>query len=449
MKGKKEIQEIIASCQKKLHRALKLAKGHERQKLGKRFKNATAAGNSGEISRINREIAILKDLDLGRAGSAYLCKTLMKIKAFAESELLRNALKDGVETQGAVMTEEERLAFQNITSGMFNMKCVKEAMGDIVQEMYPTLGLPQPEKPAKAKRERKGKDAAKDTSVSEKRVVIGSSRRERSAEELDLEGIEDKDIGLDNNENEVEIDDETLDKYTALLGKSSDEESFDEEVYKANRISPPSNRLSLSLSPLPSPSLSVSDSEEENMSISRSSSPPRKFSKPSQLLKDPPKASTFLPSLMGGYFSGSESEASDLEDDIPKVVKKNRKGQMARRAIFEKKFGAKANHIQKGLPPVGTPKDDGWDSKRGATDGKSGRGRARSRFEGRAEGKQREARNFRQATGDNMMPIGEKKKRGMGKPDDTGKLHASWEAAKKAKLEQKTATFAGKKVVFD
>ena len=35
------------------------------------------------------------------------------------------------------------------------------------------------------------------------------------------------------------------------------------------------------------------------------------------------------------------------------------------------------------------------------------------------------------------------------KRDDEGKLHGSWEAAKKAKEAQKAAVFAGSKVTFD
>jgi hypothetical protein len=37
----------------------------------------------------------------------------------------------------------------------------------------------------------------------------------------------------------------------------------------------------------------------------------------------------------------------------------------------------------------------------------------------------------------------------MGKKDDAGTLHPSWEAAKKAKEAKQTAAFQGKKVVFE
>jgi len=148
---------------------------------------------------------------------------------------------------------------------------------------------------------------------------------------------------------------------------------------------------------------------------------------------------------MGGYWSGSDSSASDLEDDPSQpVIRKNRPGQMARRAIWEKKFGSGANHIKQGLGPVSQKKDDGWDARRGAKDGSRGRGGSGARGRGRPVQK----REFSHTTGENAMPVGEKRQVAK-KRDDVGVLHPSWQAAKKAKTEQKQATFTGKKVVFD
>ena len=93
---------------------------------------------------------------------------------------------------------------------------------------------------------------------------------------------------------------------------------------------------------------------------------------------------------------------------------------------------------------VGKTRDDGWDAKRGAIDISSGRGA----FRGRGGRDNRPKRDFAQATGENAVAV-EPKKRGMGKKDDVGVLHPSWQAAKKAKEAKKTATFQGKKVTFD
>ncbi|KAI9890973.1 MAG: hypothetical protein M1814_003474 [Vezdaea aestivalis] len=120
---------------------------------------------------------------------------------------------------------------------------------------------------------------------------------------------------------------------------------------------------------------------------------------PSKRVKTHHGDSTFLPSLGSGFY-GSES---DLTDDASEGPKKNRKGQIARRREWERKYGADANHLQS---------------------------QDRSRVE----------RRRRPQTTDDYQGKASKKEK--------VPLHPSWEAAIKAK-EQKVATFQGKKVVFD
>lgn len=458
---KKNIAEKIVQSKKLLHRALKTAKGFERQKLGKRLKTAIETGKHEDVRRINAEIQALKALDLDKTTDAHLHKSLLKVKAIADSELLPDDVKREIEKPW--MGEEERKALHNVTSGMYNMKPVKDTTGQILKEMCAVLGVPAPI-PGKANKEPLKdtlKGSAPSTTRGHDKIEIEENEDQEEKIEPSWDGFDseskasegDPDIeGSDDEENtskgnEEDLDDETISKYDALLGGSSDEESFDEEIYKANRLAPPSNRLSLSLSP--SPSTSPSDASVQSQSVSPSP-PPSKAPKISKTNKpkESTKASTFLPSLMGGYWSGSESSASDLEDEAPRPIRKNRKGQMARRAIYEKKFKEQANHIKAGKGSVAQRKDDGWDPKRGAKDSSSSRGRGGLR-QGGGRGA-RPARDLSKGTGENSMPVREgARARGAGKKDDVGVLHPSWQAAKKAKIEQKQATFAGKKVVFD
>lgn len=160
-----------------------------------------------------------------------------------------------------------------------------------------------------------------------------------------------------------------------------------------------------------------------------------------------PKASSFLPSLSVGYVAGSDSEPeSDIEELV--TAKKNRRGQRARQQIAEKKFGAKAKHLA-------NPKNDrsqGWDAKRGATDGARGKKGADSGRGGRGGFSNGRGGGFpkggpapgRFAGGDPPAPPPKKHK------DDDGPLHPSWAAAKAAK-EKKSApvAYAGKKISFD
>ena len=156
-----------------------------------------------------------------------------------------------------------------------------------------------------------------------------------------------------------------------------------------------------------------------------------------------PKSTTFLPSLaISGYWSGSESAASDLDTAGPKP-RQNRRGQQERRAIWEKKYGHNANHIKK--QSKGQNRDEGWDPRRGARSsdevcGKRGRGRGR----GGMQGGVRAGRGGNLgATGANSDPVLARKTKVVKAP-----LHPSWDAAKKRK-DKRNVTFAGRKIVFN
>lgn len=447
---KQDVQDALTKARKQLHKALKIAKGFERQKLGKRFKLATTNGESGNITRINREIEALKGLDLGKLTNVHLHKSLLKIKVFAENEHLPDEVKAELpkpEGDEAMVT-----ALRNVTSGMYSMKPVKDAMAQIITRMYIAMGIPAPANKEKGAK-KMDKVIPKRTNSVDMAEDAEIGQKEESGNEdgeLSWEGFKSQDDERNRQADKAEPEDDSLDeeelgRKDALIGGSSDEESFDEEKYARKRPAQTAERLSLSLSSTPSTSLTPSQSP----SLSSSPEPEQRDAPKAYKTKVAPPSkpgnSTFLPTLMGGYWSGSESSASDIEDAAP--IKKNRPGQMARREIWEKKYGEKANHIKSGKGPVGKVKDDGWDAKRGANDTSNRWGGSRGK-DGRGGRENGRARNFEKATGENAIAV-EPRKRGMGKKDDVGVLHPSWQAAKKAKEAKKTATFQGKKVTFD
>jgi hypothetical protein len=410
-----DVLETLVHSKKLLQRALKLAKGFERQKLGKRLKLAESKGE--DVSRINREIAVWKGLELSEVSENYLYARILKVKRFAESGLLpEEVLRGKKEKEG--LGEEERTALNNVTSGMCNMKCVKEAMEEVLRGLYLVMRIPLPEELGKGK-------GSKEEKVP-KGILKGAKKIEdpnQKEEEFDEGGEPVWDGFESGGEESPEMDSEDLSRYDALLG-SSDSGSSDEDddrgaQLSTRRPSRPTKRLSLSLSPSPS------------------ASPPPPTKRPKTKNKPAPaptKSTTFLPSLLGGYYSGSESSvASDIENTAP-PIRKNRPGQMARRAIAEKKFGEKAKHIKSGQPKVA----EMWKKARDAKD------------KGKDTGRNRRAPpTFSRGTGDNAIEVGEKRNRGVGRKDDVGVLHPSWQAAKAAKEAKKSATFRGKKVTFD
>ncbi|KAI9650596.1 hypothetical protein NHQ30_000614 [Ciborinia camelliae] len=314
---------------------------------------------------------------------------------------------------------------------------------------YMSMGIPVPlikKGKDKVKEKGKGDDVKKssrkmepqsegeeESDVDMEDAIPKSSKKkneEESWEGFDSPGDdEDEDDSEDDEENgegNESLDEETLSRYDALLGASSDEESFDEKEYlKKNPSSSKSNtRLSLSLSPTPS--------------RSPSPEPQPKAKKPKKsaatTTTDATKNSTFLPTLMGGYWSGSESSASSLSDtDMKPVVRKNRMGQKARQALWEKKFGKGAKHIADGKMSIEQERE----MKRAEKSGKKVRDVGKGR-----------RGDFRNDKG-NANTVEVKPRDKVKTRDDVGVLHPSWEAAKKAKDDKAKATFSGKKVVFD
>ncbi|KAE8453225.1 hypothetical protein EG329_011292 [Mollisiaceae sp. DMI_Dod_QoI] len=498
---KQAVQDELTRSKKLLHRALKTAKGFERQKLGKRLKVATTNNVPEEVKRINNEIEALKTLDLDKVTVAQLHRCLLKVKEFRDSELLPEEVsKDLPKPKGS---EEEIKAMHNVTSGMCNAKVVREEIARVLGRMYAAMGIHVPVKEPQEKQLKKEEDNNADINgrdTAERKVSVKVDKRQPSSkpeeneddnaninngdrkkrnvkfemdegqplanhkdnakDEEDVDSWEGFDSNKENegqeeHDDQESLDEEELQQYDALLGASSDEESFHKEDWLPKER-PEQTRFSFSPSPslLPSISASLSPSPSPELSpeVSPEPEPEARPKKASKAKPAPTKAgkSTFLPSLMGGYWSGSESEASDLEDARP--FKKNRPGQMARRAIWEKKYGEKANHIKTGQGPVAARgKDDGWDPKRGAKD-TSGTGRGRG---GGSTGRggarvmnRKERRSLVGGTGENATPIMPRTEAPK-KRDDVGILHPSWQAAKKAKEMKQSASFQGKKVTFD
>jgi hypothetical protein len=258
-----------------------------------------------------------------------------------------------------------------------------------------------------------------DENEEEELLVKGGTRRPASSE------LDPNEITTDEEGSEEEEEDEDLDPME-ITDEEEEEESGSEAEF--NGFSDSEEEANQSSA---SDDEDASDAESSASSSSRSP-PAKKAKKPTKALK--PTDSTFLPSLMGGYISGSESSASEI-DVAPE--RKNRRGQRARQAIWEKKYGEKAKHLQK--PAKG--RDAGWDLKRGAVDGDSKPWK---------RGIRNPLLDKSRASGANETELGPPKKEPPPrKRDDAGQLHPSWEARRLAKAKEQTAAFQGKKITFD
>ncbi|KAL2814339.1 BUD22-domain-containing protein [Aspergillus granulosus] len=391
--------------------ALKTARGFERQKLGRRQKTAKNGPQEEDKNRGKGKDRIAK-----ATAEKYLFKQLIKTKRIAEAPVfIRFRQSKKISIEGPKSTEEA-----NVTARLFKSNPVQKVLPSIMDGLRELIGVDSSE--PKKKGEKKD---IQPVEKQEKAIVALERRADPDLSEED-EDEDQAQSGQDLDMDDAGSDEEDYAQFDARLASDSEDEdgSSDDEATLAKLKSlPPRSDMSISLSPSASP-----ERETE--------SPPQKKAKASTKAdKTPATSTTFLPSLMmGGYWSGSESEAEEVEE-APR--RKNRMGQQARRALWEKKYGAGANHVKEGKNKKGKGRDNGWDPRKGATDGDG----ARRKF----------------GTGSNAMAMGTDKRtgsqRGPGagskKPQDDKPLHPSWEAARKAKEQKTTAAFQGKKVVFD
>ncbi|KAI0898832.1 Bud-site selection protein [Annulohypoxylon nitens] len=503
------LSEKLTQWHKELARGMKTAKGFERQRLSKRIREAQAQGAPDKAARLEREVAVLKSLDLQQAAHAHLCSSLLKIKGVAESPRLPSDLVRTVQKPDG-LSEEEKAALHNVTSALCNRKQIRDVIEEAIMGTCMALRVLMPDKMKKTGKDKKNKKEErkeKEEQADERDDGARAVNREKEEEDRDESEFEEeepepvllkrkREIVVDEEQESSEdeedepedeepfegfsgsdAEEQAWSRYDAFVAGSSDEDESDEEGASEDELAANSKSRSvrkvttaddISISSADDSSEDEDEDEVENPDFSGSESsasaspPPSKKTKTAKSGPISAGGSAFLPSLMGGYISGSESEASDIDVAPPR---KNRRGQRARQAIWEKKYKEKAKHLQK---QQSDGRDKGWDMRRGATeDGDASNKPWKKGIHNPFENKNVHPERLRQMQGggggsgssgsgrgnrrfDERRPVEERPKpRAPPKRDDTGPLHPSWAAAKKAKEGAQKVEFQGRKVVFD
>ncbi|KAI1932634.1 S-methyl-5-thioadenosine phosphorylase [Ophidiomyces ophidiicola] len=351
------LEQKIEYGTQQIHKALKIARGFERQKLGRRQKTAQLKSDKALLSRLTEEVQALKSLDLLQISQRHLIKQLVKTKRIADSPVLaqlhisRQNLFDGSKDGPAA----------NVTARLYNSNPVKTIMPGIMAGIREILGLDDTKSLTEVK--------------PDEREVMYCARRTVLEHDTDIPIRKALAIDEDSNMSGGYIDELDVEQFENRIASSSGSEfaSNDSDCGGQSDIdNENSHQNSLAYDPVKDLSLSPTPS------VADSDSPPATATKTKQSSKSKDKASetTFLPSLtMGGYWSGTESEAEDDEAAAAIAPRKNRMGQQARRKLWEKKYGASANHVRK--QTESSARDSGWDMRRGAMsqeDRRRGRG---------------------------------------------------------------------------
>lgn len=453
-----QLDGLLDQCKKSLFRSLKVARGFERQKLGRRQKTAKTESSDAETARLEAEVNALKSLDLASTAETHLYKSLLKVKSLASAPAFPHHVQARIDDS----KKPQEAASANVQARMFKSGPVQAAMTEALEGVRAVLGVEELKPPSKKRL--RAKDYANGFPATATNGPVGSERegstvpvhRTRDEDEWSgpsaAEGLEKRDNGLqdDEEEEEEEKEDVDYDIYASRLAGSSDEQSDEEDVasqdHNRNQID------DMSITDEDPPSEEDNDDSPETAHPAALKPPPK--SKRANPPTAPPNSTTFLPSLsLGGYWSGSESTGSSDNDNSSAAnieTRRNRMGQQARRALWEKKFGKNANHVKK----QARDGDQGWDAQKGArgVDERGKRGRGRGRGRGGAVGggdgaSRRGGGRFAKSTGANSDPVVARKAKPSAAAE--GSLHPSWEAARKAKEQKKAAPFQGKKVVFD
>ena len=309
----------------------------------------------------------------------------------------------------------------NVTARLYSSNLAREVIPAVIRKVREVLGIEagkkQSEKSVGTSKGSVGKGSAKSLPDSKKPMGLRDSRTVDDA----------KSGGSD-------ADSQYLKQYESRLADSSSERGSDPEDEIISQEVDEGPELAYGNDSQPS---GLNEPPE------KPTSKPRKKKKEPD--KPPIKATTFLPSLaMGGYWSGSESEPNTSDEEAAKIQPtKNRRGQRARQAIWEQKFGSGANHVKKHEHS----RDNGWDARKGA---KSRDGDRRSQVRSKPQTRVSDRGKSVLPTGANSDPVNANiNRKGGGIAQDSKKLHPSWEAARKQKEEKKAVAFQGKKVVFD
>lgn len=463
-----QLDDVLNQCRKSLFRSLKVARGFERQKLGRRQKTAKAESNAADTIRLEAEVAALKNLYLPLTAEIHLYKSLLKIKSIASASAIPRYVQATIDAS----RKPQQVASVNVQARLFKSGPVQAALTEALRSIRAALGIE--ELKSNSKKRLRAKDYANDSQANDTNRPVSPEREGSSASRIHAQD-EDERSGLsvpdrpeDGEDHGVQDDrDENVnyDLYASRLAASSDDESVEEDVEGQNHDRDKLDDMTITEEE--NEDSSEEDNTNSNVDDDDDETPPPTNPhppRPIKTTKQPPTNSTttkttFLPSLslsLAGYYSGSDSSPRSSSDDNenPTQARKNRMGQQARRALWEKKFGNNANHVKKGAKRDGD--GDGGRDRKGALDGHGdgkgrGRGRERGGGRGRGRGSMGGTRGGRgkSMTGANSDPVGVRKAKGTGKKAEEGPLHPSWEAARRAKEQTKMAApFQGKKVVF-
>ncbi|SPC66976.1 uncharacterized protein UHOD_02546 [Ustilago sp. UG-2017b] len=381
---------------KTLRATAKKTKTFEVQKQVKKLKGLQKKPSLAKQATLaEQELNALKSIDITLLAGRALVTKMVKAKILPRPAELQGGVEEGEFVYLQMVKEEELLgeavlsdpvvtdgdrALERAKAKITSSKVLADEVGRFVDELRRLVGL---EAMGGRKEELEMKEEEE-----EERKWSGSEEEEDDSDDetrrrLPLVDDDDEEEKEDVGEEELmRIGKEKmkalgdLSQWDDMIGSDSAAESgfeSDNEEGPTQRRTSKSKHQSEDFDASESEDDSSSDSEDDSDSDSDASSassssisdrPRKRKSKTSTSDRSPKKSksssanSTLLPSLSTGFLAGrSDDEWSDAEADLAdrdlselksgsKKERRNRMGQRARKALYEKKYGKNANHIK-------------------------------------------------------------------------------------------------------
>ncbi|ORY29535.1 Bud-site selection protein [Naematelia encephala] len=437
----------VPTALKHLHPTFKQARTFETRRLIKkiRFLRSKSA-SSTEVTDLEAQLALLSHLTLNPTIQSHL---LLKLRKHPK---LRNTTLPPTATDLLTPSATSSTSDSSLLSKVENRICSSKAVAESVKATVGWLV---------------GEEGAKLISRT-KTPSVRSTERSRPEQEA--------------GDDEVLNEDKSFNIGTGTrIAASSDEEESDEEGVLQRQAGWESGSVSdIDQRPHGDNPQSEPESESESESESTIALPlpsstkrptpakPTKSAKVSNV-HEPITSSTFLPTLSAGFTLGSDDSDPDLEYDPDGIIgtskpeRKNRRGQRARQAIWEKKYGRGAKHVvkaretelQQGMNDHGHGHGHAqWGTDggtRGERGGRGGRGRGMDRGWGTRGGGISGRGGFGSTGQTDSQPTSTvtRQPQSYSQPKTSTSLHPSWEAARLRKQKEMAAAPQATKIVFD
>ncbi|KJE02428.1 hypothetical protein I311_03825 [Cryptococcus gattii NT-10] len=448
-----KVAKRIPQAFKFLHPVFKQAKTFETRRLIKKIKFLRSKGVTDETADLESQLKIIHEIQLHPLAQSHLLVKLRKHPLFRRSPLPNEVASLLSPLSATSASSASTSATPALINKAENRLCSAKIVAERVKNV---LSWTVCEEGAKLVTDKKAATAS-----------AGKGGRKKAAESSDEEDDEEEegeevnfggDIArpmVNGSDSEEGSDDERViqDRAADAAGwesgsvSGSDIEGEDvgiasepeSESDDSDAIDIPSvKRAKTTVPPLPSKSKPLK---------------PEKADKPPKSAKDL-TSSIFLPSLSVGFTRGDDVDSDpDLDDDPNGVagkqplVRKNRRGQRARQAIWEKKYGKNAKHVVKAqeeekcqaqkakekAEAKGRTRDSGWGARSGKAVGPAVNAASASAAAA--------ASHTQKLYPESKQSQTEQKK----------SLHPSWEAAKlrKQKMGAVQSEVKAQKIVFD